>query len=206
VSLLSTILRDGPQIIELGERDRERPVPSCPGWNVRNLSIHIQETCRDTLAEIGLTPTQPGFAGSLEALEASGIDANDPRLQGFAEECALHLWDARDAFGEAIPVDEEIALVGVDGFFEMAAPGVLKYRGIRAGSGETMHLHRTDGEGEWFVVLDELPILTHEHRKGDVAIRGPVSDLFLCLWGRVEPPEVLGDIEVFRRLREATRH
>lgn len=219
VNFLESIQRDGHALLQLHSRDPDRPVPSCPGWVVRNLSVHMDEMCRDLLKSAGVDVPEPGLEAALAALPTAPIAADDPELQSLAEECALHLWDAQNAFGEAQPVDGELACLGVDEFFEVAAPGVLKTRGTRAGDGQTLHLHRTDGEiessehdpnfqslGEWFIVLEELPILSHQHAKADVAIRGTASDLFLCLWGRVEPPGVIGDVEVFRHLRRVTKH
>lgn len=206
ITLLDGIKRDGPRLAQLGERDPNRPVPSCPGWLVLDLCNHLDETCRDVLASIGAETEEIGLEAALKTLGASRVGANDERLRGLAEESALHLWDGQNAFDEAEPVEAELACLGVDGYFGIAAPGVLQYRKIPAGQGETLHLHRIDGPGEWFVVLEDLPRVTHEHAHADVAIRGSASDLFLCLWGRVEPPGVVGDIDVIRRFREATKH
>lgn len=45
----------------------------------------------------------------------------------------------------------------------------------------------------------------HAHRKGDVAVRGSASDLYLMLWGRVAPTdvEVIGDDEFLTALLAA---
>lgn len=205
INFLPSIQRDGQALVDLYTQDPNRPVPSCPGWVVRNLHTHVDEMCRDLLTRLGVNVPEPGLAAALQALQTAN-PSNDPELQSLAEECALHLWDAQNAFQEAQPVEAELACLGVDEFFEIAAPGVLKARGLRAGDGQTLHLHRTDGEGEWFIVLDELPLMSHQHAKADIAIRGTASDLFLCLWGRVEPPGVIGKIEVFRHLRAVTKH
>ena len=76
------------------------------------------------------------------------------------------------------------------------------------GNGETLHLHCTDGEGEWLVRLDPDGVSSsHEHAKGDVAARGTASDLLLFLYGRVDPEqlEVFGDASLLATLerREA---
>lgn len=205
-NFLTAIQRNAQSLLQLYTRDPDRPVSSCPGWVMRNLYNHVDEICRDLLNKAGVTVPETGLEVALNALQTADIAADDPELQSLAEECALHLWDAQNAFNEPQPVEAELACLGVDEFFEVAAVGVLKYRGIRAGDGQTLHLHRTDGDGEWFVILEELPIMSHQHAKADVAIRGTASDLFLCLWGRVEPPGVIGDIEVFRHFRAVTKH
>ena len=35
------------------------------------------------------------------------------------------------------------------------------------------------------IASDGKVVVTHEHGKGDVAVRGPASELFLFLWGRL---------------------
>ena len=47
-----------------------------------------------------------------------------------------------------------------------------------AGDGVTIHLHATDAPGEW--MIERTPdgfTYAHGHGKGDVALRGPISDL-----------------------------
>ena len=54
------------------------------------------------------------------------------------------------------------------------------------GNGETLHFHRTDGDGEWLVRLTpDGPEVERAHAKGDVAVRGSASDLLLARAGRV---------------------
>ena len=59
----------------------------------------------------------------------------------------------------------------------------------------TLHLHRTDGDGEWLLSSqDDRLVVSHEHARGDAAARGSASDLVLLVWGRRQPTlEVFGD-------------
>jgi len=59
------------------------------------------------------------------------------------------------------------------------------------GEGQTLHLHSAEGD-EWLITMnpDGLDI-KREHAKGDLALRGAVSDLELVLYDR--PP--IGDVE-----------
>ena len=59
----------------------------------------------------------------------------------------------------------------------------------------TLHLHQTDGEGEWMLSsLNDQLVVGNEHAKGDAAARGTASDLALLVWGRRRPTvEVFGD-------------
>ena len=66
--------------------------------------------------------------------------------------------------------------------------------------GRTLHLHATDAglgpTGEWTIVNDEDgPSWSHEHGKGDVALRGTAEDLLLAIVRRRDVAD--GDIEVF---------
>jgi len=57
----------------------------------------------------------------------------------------------------------------------------------------SIHLHRTDGEGEWLIEPSGSEIIiSRQHAKGDVAVRGSAISLLLYLWGR-EPQ----DLEIF---------
>jgi uncharacterized protein (TIGR03083 family) len=121
-----------------------------------------------------------------------------------AHEVAVHAWDAGRAAGMARPIPVDVAVDGIDEQLENI-PFLMEYRpeiGARGGAGESIHLHATDTEGEWLIRLTEEGIETsREHAKGDVAARGPASDLFLFLVGRVPPTalEVFGDATLLDR-------
>lgn len=66
--------------------------------------------------------------------------------------------------------------------------------------GRTLHLHATDADlgptGEWTIGNDADGLSwTHDHGKGDVALRGPVRDLLLAIMRRRQASEL--DIDVF---------
>ncbi len=67
--------------------------------------------------------------------------------------------------------------------------------------GRTLHLHATDDglgpSGEWTVTSDEVDGITwsHDHGKGDVALRGSAKDLLLAIVRRRTSAD--GGIEVF---------
>jgi uncharacterized protein (TIGR03083 family) len=118
-----------------------------------------------------------------------------------AVETALHRVDAESAAEAVTPVATDLAVDAVDELFEV----VLTFSGTGdlPRRGQTIHLHATDpdlaeaeGAGEWLVTIagDGL-VLTHEHAKGDLAVRGPVSDLLLLLYNRrdTEGLQVFGD-------------
>jgi uncharacterized protein (TIGR03083 family) len=121
-----------------------------------------------------------------------------------AHETAVHAWDAAAAAGRDAPVDGELAVDGIDEqldnipFMTPFRPEIASLRG----AGDTIHLHATDRDGEWLIRLGEGGVeWSREHAKGDVAARGPASDLFLFLVGRVDPGrlEVFGDRTLLER-------
>lgn len=163
-----------------------------------------------------LEPTDPGLvawfedgaADVLAVCRAAGPDAPAWHfLRGgtasvwfrrLAHETAVHRWDAQQAHGAPRPIEGDLAADGVDEFLCEMVPSVVWRQGPPDGaepSGERFHFHRTDGPGEWLVVFEPGGVtVTTEHAKGDVAVRGPASDLLLHLWGRAPVDvEVLGD-------------
>ncbi len=109
-----------------------------------------------------------------------------------AQEAAMHRWDVQAAASDGPePIETTLAIDGID---ELADVFLIaaKRRGI-IGDGETVHLHATDdgiadgddGVGEWMFTFgaDRVDV-THEHGKGDMAVRGRASDLLLFVWNR----------------------
>ena len=121
-----------------------------------------------------------------------------------AHETAVHGWDAGTAAGAAAAIPVDVAVDGIDEQLDNV-PFMLTFRPEIAslrGTGETLHLHATDADGEWLIRLTPEGIeTTREHAKGDVAARGTASDLMLFLVGRVGPEqlEVFGDRALLER-------
>ncbi len=103
-----------------------------------------------------------------------------------AHETAAHRWDAENAVGSNWHVPAELAVDGVDEYFVMVRERLLAARGMTS-LGGSLHLHATDTPGEWMINVDDGVIaVSHGHGKGDAAIRGTASELFLGLWGRFD--------------------
>jgi uncharacterized protein (TIGR03083 family) len=122
-----------------------------------------------------------------------------------SNETAVHRWDMQNAAGAPEPVDPHHAVDVIDEYF-----GVMRVIGSDRlrGEGEKIHWHCTDTDGEWLVRLapDGLEV-SREHAKGDVALRGPASDLLLVTIGRAPASsiEVLGDAALVERWREGAK-
>jgi uncharacterized protein (TIGR03083 family) len=135
----------------------------------------------------------------------AGVQPASWWLRRIAHETAIHRWDLQDALGEAEGFSPELARDGVDELLDVMAPRRFDYAGF-GGTGQTLHLHGTDGDGEWVVTVGPDSLTwTHGHVKADVAARGPLADLFLFVWSRLEPEklDVLGDASLLRRFQEA---
>jgi uncharacterized protein (TIGR03083 family) len=219
-------LRTGSEALVLAAAGNlASPVPSCPDWDVSDLVVHVglvwtwadKTVTTGERAEFGRSPedgSEPALlewarghaAHLLATLGAADPDTGCwtfglPRTRRFwfrrqALETALHAWDAQGAAGAPAPIDPDLAADGVDEFVSVLVP---RWTGQHPGSwsGQSLHLHRTDGEGEWMVLLgaDGAAMAERTHGKADVALRGPAEHLWLWCTNRV-PLDAL-DLEVF---------
>lgn len=105
-----------------------------------------------------------------------------------ANELAVHRYDAELARATPAPIDADRAASIID---ELEV--IVRQNGdLSTANGETIHLHGTDGGGEWMLQFDRDSFaMRREHAKGDLALRGTVSDLALFLYGR----PTVGDVE-----------
>jgi uncharacterized protein (TIGR03083 family) len=124
-------------------------------------------------------------------------------LRRAGHETTVHRVDAQQAAGLPVtPVETDQAIDGIGELLELAA---ARWAG-EVGEPITVHLHATDAEGEWLVRFEGAEMtITGGHAKGDAAVRGPASDLYLWLWGRspVDALERFGDAGAVDRLRDA---
>lgn len=164
---------------------------------------------------------EEGITELAAALEEAGPEAECWTLMGDASqarfwfrrqamETAVHRWDAEGARGEPQAVETELAVDGVDELLDLIFPTGIRFAAEEpTGFDGTVHLHATDSpHGEWLVRLDGRELLVgHGHEKGDAAVRGTASDLFLWLWGRIPPDrlEVFGDGSLPGRMQQVLR-
>jgi len=104
-----------------------------------------------------------------------------------AQETLVHRLDVELAAGGAGPVDVALAVDGIDELADTFLTHAER-RGI-TGRGETVHLHATDDDlpagGEWTFTFHEAGVdVARTHGKGDMAVRGPASELLLFAWNR----------------------
>jgi uncharacterized protein (TIGR03083 family) len=226
---LGALESNGISLAAAAEGNLGALVPSCPGWNVGELVWHtggVHHFWR-TIAERRLQdwrevqdPQRPEdsellawYGHGLRALVET-LESVDPSQQVWtwaprgdiafiqrrmAHETAVHRWDAQAAAGEPDPLEPELAVDGIDEFLDFMLPADPARL---AEGGESVHLHSTDAPGEWVITVTKGKLeVARTHGKGDVAARGPASDLLLLLWRRVSPSavEVIGDDPALER-------
>lgn len=127
-----------------------------------------------------------------------------------AHETTIHRWDAQSATAAQDAIEVALAIDGIDERLVNLAAS-LNFGPVSAdaltGAGESVHLHATDGDGEWVLRFEPDGLaVTREHAKGDVAVRGAANDLLLYLVGRrgLEGFEIFGD-ETVLTSRDAIR-
>lgn len=212
----------------------DAPVPSCPEWTVSDLLGHIGRLHRRVAHLVVERATQwdPGWTAGdppdpderiewftagvpmlADALADAGPDVelyswtSDPSSRFWARrqanETAVHRFDAQLAAGTPEPIARTLAVDGIDERFDLI-PFWAHADRVR-GTGETLHFHCTDGDGEWLARLDaDALVVTREHAKGDVAARGTASNLLLYLYGRVgiDTLDVFGDAALLAHWQE----
>ncbi|MBI2704999.1 MAG: maleylpyruvate isomerase family mycothiol-dependent enzyme [Actinobacteria bacterium] len=196
-------------------------IPSCPAWTMADLAEHVGTFMGWWTAVIceGAGRAKPDHddgpepdqllawlskihGDMVDVLGSSTPDieiwtwADDKSVafagRRIANELGIHRYDAQLARGTQRPLDADLAASIID-----EIETIVGINGdLSAVSGETIHLHATDGDGEW--VIEMYPHgfrLRREHAKSDLALRGAVSDLALTLYGRptIATIEEIGD-------------
>jgi uncharacterized protein (TIGR03083 family) len=229
------IRSEADRLVAAAERaPLDATIPSCPDWDVAELLGHMGRVYRWAAACVEanalVSPHDlPGpperdarvawvQSGATRVLEVLDQPADAPAWTwapdgtvGFwqrrqAHESAMHRVDAELASGPSTPVPRPLAVDGIDEWLALlpnrfGAPPIT-------GKGETVHLHCTDGDGEWLLRLTPAGLEVEAiHAKGDVAVRAPASDLLLAMMRRRSPDdvEVLGDRAVLDAFLDQAR-
>jgi uncharacterized protein (TIGR03083 family) len=167
-----------------------RPKPEIQAEPGPALTLWFTQVAGLLIAELKATPPETHVWTWYPGDESARFAA-----RRMAHETAIHRYDAQTAAGIAEPVEPVLAADGIEEIFEMVAhwPAMNEEAEQTAGAGETLHLHSAEGN-EWLIAMkpDGLEV-TREHAKGDLALKGEVSDLELLLYDR--PP--IGEVERF---------
>lgn len=220
---IEAIERESSALGAAAERAPDAEVASCPGWRMSDLVLHTGGVHRfwNEIVERRLQsyreasrpekpPREEAVGWFREGAEhlVQTLTAADPEervwtwaaaknvafvRRRMAQETAVHRWDAESAAGDPGPLAGALAADGVDELLDVFVPA---QRQPFERPGESLHLHRTDGAGEWFVRFKPDGVsVQRSHAKGSVAVRAPASELLLLLWRRIgtQDVEVFGD-------------
>ncbi len=214
---IARLAHDGQRLIDVASDDLSARVPACPEWTNQDLLSHVgivwsaiaaqvEQTAAAPIAWKDLPDQSPREALTQVVAVLSEADPQTPLWTWGADqtvgffirrahlETAIHRVDAEQAVQVSTPVPAADGIDGVDELFTE----VLSRRVRELPSG-SLHLHQTDGDGEFMLrAVNGAISVTHEHAKGDAAVRATGEELFLCGWGRrtLDGLQVFGDPEV----------
>lgn len=135
-----------------------------------------------------LEPHEPRWTWA----KPDGGDTAQWYFRRIAQETLVHRLDAELAIGDVTAVDPTFAADGMEEMCDVFLPAATGQ--AIGGSGESLHLHATDVDGEWTLTLQADRVdVARGHAKGDAAIRGAMRDLLLQVWGR----DPIGEVETF---------
>ncbi|HEX7660890.1 MAG TPA: maleylpyruvate isomerase family mycothiol-dependent enzyme [Pseudonocardiaceae bacterium] len=206
------------------------PVPTCPGWTVRELLLHTGGVHRWATTIVGERRQEPvplrppetvpdpatwfatGHAALLRTLEAAGPlvcwtfqPAADPLLfwaRRQAHETTIHRVDAELAAGLArTAIKPEFAADGVD---ELLTGFLPRNRRWRRETERFLGVHATDVNRDWTVRIGpEAP--RPAAGPADAVISGPAEALYLALWNRRPLTGITGDASLLADWSTAVR-
>ncbi|GAA1669175.1 maleylpyruvate isomerase family mycothiol-dependent enzyme [Nonomuraea maheshkhaliensis] len=192
-------------------------------WAVHMLRGQVRERLWSRQVPDGLAEGATGdaawlTAGAAELLETLASTDPDTEVWTWGPDNRASWWPRRMFFESlvhradaelALGIDPEIpagtAIDGIEEFLHNLPYAVWVTRSL-AGlglEGATIHLHASDADGEWTITQGPAGKIewARGHAKGDAAVKGPVSDLLLLLYGRRSPDAltVHGDRELLDR-------
>ena len=214
---IARLSHDGQRLIDVASRDLSATVPACGEWTNEDLLSHVGIVWSAIAAQVEQSAAAPIAWKDLP--EQSAAEALDQLVAVLGEadtatrlwtwgadqtvgfymrrahlETAIHRVDAEQAADDPTPVPAADGIDGVDELFTE----VLSRRAPELPSG-SLHLHQTDGDGEFMLrAVNGAISVSHEHAKGDAAVRATGEEMFLCAWGRrpLDGLQIFGDAEV----------
>jgi uncharacterized protein (TIGR03083 family) len=215
---IAALRRDSHRIASAAGGRLDCAVPSCPEWQIADLVWHVgivqmfwRMVARGALSgpEAFTAPDRPAN-GELVAWFCDGVDQTAITLDGLdpdtpawtwgrrntvgfisrrvAQESAVHCWDAVNAIGANEPIEQMIAVDGVDEFLDEVLPGLSP---DLDGPAQTICFHADDTTDHWTVRTgDGSSSLIPVCGQADATVTAPISDLVLLLWRRRSPDQV----------------
>lgn len=211
--------------------DLSAPVPSCPGWTVRDAVEHVAEVYEHKLACIAAAGTKPdpwpptwpdrdplewfddALGRLVHVLRTTDPEAPswtwfpDDQTAGFwvrrmALETAVHRADVELAGGPASPVDDELAVDGIDEVLELMLAG--DWTGDEEPTLTGTAVVATAGRS-WTVAMasERVDVTDGAVADAEATVTAEPSPLLLWIYGR-QPDDVVrvtGDPAAATRLR-----
>lgn len=182
--VIANVQASGSELVRPGAEAKAPEDDTIVAWFAER-----RETLLSTLAAADAEAPTATFAGP---------QTNGWWMRRMAHETGVHRWDADAAIvgvADTPPIDGDLATDGINEYLTVSLQ-VSTSRPNRLYPPESLHLHRTDGPGEWMLVGngEGSVTITEEHGKGDAAVRGSASNLQLWMWNRpVTDIEIFGD-------------
>jgi len=212
--MLARLTSDGAAL-RAAATDLDKPVPTCPGWTVRDAVAHTATVYahKSTIIEGSLDappvdwPPEFHYDDVREFYDEQlhrlieALRTRDPATSvwtwyepeqtvGFwvrrmMQETAIHRADVESAFGPPARIEADVAADGIDEFIERMLCYDTEAYAEAPGSGQRVAIDA--GDESWTVTLGSTAAtFTREReRDADAEISGVPSDVLLALWNRL---------------------
>ena len=212
--MLAQLTGDGAAL-RAAATDLDKPVPTCPGWTVRDAVEHtaVVYAHKSTVIEGGLNhppaswPPRFDYTDVLEFYDEQlhrvieALRTRDPATSvwtwyepeqtvGFwvrrmMQETAVHRADVESAAGPPAHIDAEVAVDGIDEFVERMLCYDTEAYREAPGSGQRVAIDA--GGSSWTVTLAaDVATFTRDFAAdADAQMSGDASDVLLAMWNRL---------------------
>lgn len=217
-SFIDQVDQLGHRLASTAEVVIDEPVPTCPGWTVRDLVLHVAQVYEHKIACTELQrspdPWPPAWPDrdpvdwlrDAHARLLAMFRAHEPtdpsatwwpadQTVGFwarrmAHETAIHGVDAELAAGRPTTLDAELAIDGIDEILTIMLEGDWSEEPSAESAGQRVAVVGDDRT--WIVTLGRLSIDIAEGTADDVVatVAGEPSNVDLWLWGRASDDEI----------------
>ncbi len=217
--LVAATRSEGEALLAAARLGLDQPVPTCPGWHVGRLVLHVGRVYHYAASCVadratedpGRPPSAPEGADPVawcgDALEevVDALASTEPGspvwnwsvapqtaafwARRMAHESAVHRWDVQNAHGVGMPIVADLAVDAVAELVEVLLPR-LYARGVEDAPQGVVRLVATDN-GAWRVQLSaDGARFIGDSGPADAAAEGTASDLVLALYGRLAPSAI----------------
>lgn len=199
----------------------DAPVTWCGEWTLADLGEHLGYVHRwatravltGARGEPDPDPAPADGAGMADWLRAgaeplvaalAAVDVDGPTWHPFpvprvgavwprrqAQETSVHRWDAQRAIGLAASIEPALAADGIDEYFVLALPRLMRREGVVAPEG-SLRVRAVDTGDEWHVAsVDGAIVAVGEDVTPSVTVDGTAEHVLLSLWRRPVPDEAV---------------